>query len=120
MMAGPMVALTIGGMKRPELLADAAVLEMHLAPIAAALGDLANERPEVAAMLDRLMTAGPYTALVSATVPLGIQLAANHGIVKPGTLGTASPADLVASLAPPTPEQAAAWAEAMNGAQSAA
>jgi hypothetical protein len=72
-------------------------------------------------MLDRLMAAGPYTALVSATVPLGIQLAANHGLIQGGTLGTVPPAELIGAMAPPSPEQAAAWeAMARQGTEGAA
>jgi hypothetical protein len=106
MMVGPTVALTIAGMKRPELLADAATLELHLPPIADALGKLAAERPEVAAMLDRLMSAGPYTALLSATVPLVLQLGANHGLLKGGMLGTMPPEALIMEMPRDiTPEQ---------------
>lgn len=110
--AGPMVALTLAGMRAPALLADAAAMEMHLPPIAGALGELAQTRPEVAAMLDRLMVAGPYTALVSATLPLGLQLAANHGLVKPGVFGTVPPEQLIGEIAPPSEQQLAEWAAA--------
>lgn len=47
--------------------------------IARAVSDLAVQHPEVAAVLDRLAVAGPYTALFSAVLPLGIQLLVNHG-----------------------------------------
>lgn len=125
MLQGPMVALTLAGMKRPELLADAAALEIHVPPIAEALGQLAHEKPEVAAMLDRLMAAGPYTALLTALIPLTLQICANHGLIKPGMAGTVPASVLVGALQPPTPEQMAAWAAAADaepggGAQSAA
>lgn len=120
LLRGPLVALTLGGMARPELLADAVAIQTHLPPLAEAVGDLANERPEVAAMLDRLLTAGPYTALVSALVPLALQLATNHGVLRPGILGTQSPEELRATMQPPTPEQVAEWAQAQGQAQSAA
>lgn len=114
MMAGPLIGLTLAGMKRPELLADAAALEAHLPPIADALGKLAADRPEIAAMLDRLMSAGPYTALMSATVPLALQLGANHGLLKGGMFGTVPPEALIMELPQPTPEQLAAMMASME------
>lgn len=50
-------------------------------PIADAIGDLAVERPEIAAALDRIMAVGPYGALIGAVLPLAIQIAHNHNKV---------------------------------------
>lgn len=61
--------------------ADSFALTHHAPPIADALHNLAVERPEVAAALDRLMAVGPYGALIGACVPLMVQLAHNHGLV---------------------------------------
>jgi hypothetical protein len=60
---------------------DGFCVAQHTAPISNALADLAVERPEFAAALDRVMAVGPYGALVGAVFGLGIQLAHNHGIV---------------------------------------
>lgn len=60
---------------------DGFCVAQHTAPISDALADLAVERPEFAAALDRVMAIGPYGALVGAVFGLGIQLAHNHGIV---------------------------------------
>lgn len=114
---GPMVMLTVAGMKSPALLADAVAIEQGLPPIAQAIGDLAQDRPEVAAMLDRLMVAGPYTALISAVLPLALQLATNHGLMAPGTFGTMAPEQLIGTMQPPTPEQLAEWQAAAAAAQ---
>lgn len=50
-------------------------------PIADAVADLAVERPEVAATLDRIMAVGPYGALIGAVLPLVVQIAHNHNKV---------------------------------------
>lgn len=61
--------------------ADAAAVMMHAQPIAEALNELAQERPEVAAMLEKILAVGPYGAVIAATVPLLVQLGHNHGII---------------------------------------
>ncbi|MEU0398358.1 hypothetical protein ABZ208_37570 [Streptomyces sp. NPDC006208] len=53
----------------------------HTPPISKAVADLAIERPEVAAALDKVLSVGPYGALLGATLPLVIQLMHNHGMV---------------------------------------
>lgn len=76
--------------------ADGAAVEMHAPNIAQALHDLAMEQPEVAAVLDRILKVGPYGALLTAVVPLLLQLAANHGAVPAGIMGTVPPDVLLA------------------------
>lgn len=66
--------------------ADAAAITYHAPPIAEALNDLAAERPEVAAVLDKILAAGPYGALIAAVLPLGLQLAHNHGLLGDGAI----------------------------------
>lgn len=61
--------------------ADAAAVTHHAPGIAAALNSVAQERPEVAAVLDRVLAGGPYAALLAATLPLVIQLGHNHGLI---------------------------------------
>lgn len=53
----------------------------HAPPISGAVADLAVERPEVAAALDKVLAVGPYGALIGAVLPLVVQLAHNHGAV---------------------------------------
>jgi len=83
------------------LAADAAALIEGAPAVGAAVGQLAEQRPEVAAALDRMMTVTPFGALIAAVLPLVMQLAANHGVVPavPGLVE--SPQDLAAKLAPP-------------------
>lgn len=72
------------------LVADAKVVDHYAPHIATAVNDLAQERPEVAAVLDRVLKAGPYAALMGAVVPMAMQILANHNILKPGMGGTMS------------------------------
>lgn len=46
--------------------------------IARAVSNLAHEYPQVAAALDKIVQAGPLSELVSATLPLAVQLMVNH------------------------------------------
>jgi hypothetical protein len=61
--------------------ADAAAVSNYAPGIAEALNDLAKDRPEVAAMLERILQVGPYGMLIAAVVPLGVQLATNHDLI---------------------------------------
>lgn len=61
--------------------ADAAAVATYAPGIAEALNDLAKERPEVAAVLEKILQVGPYGALIAAVVPLGVQLAHNHNLI---------------------------------------
>lgn len=70
------------------MVADAKVVSDYAPHIATAVNDLAQERPEVAAVLDRVLKAGPYAALMGAVVPMAMQILANHNILKPGMGGT--------------------------------
>lgn len=79
----PAFGLAMAGQRTGSatLLADSAAVGMHAPAIAQALHDLAVDRPEVAAVLDRLMAVGPYGALITALLPLVVQLGHNHGVV---------------------------------------
>ena len=70
------------------LVADAAVINHYAPKVAEAVNDLAQERPEVAAVLDRVLKAGPYAALMGAIVPMAIQILANHKVIPAGIAGT--------------------------------
>lgn len=60
---------------------DAAALVVYGEPLAQAVDDLANEDARFAAVLDRILAAGPYGALIAAAMGLGGQLAVNHGAI---------------------------------------
>lgn len=60
---------------------DGFCVAQHTPSIATAVADLAVERPEVAAALDRVLAVGPYGALLGAVLPLFFQLGHNHGMI---------------------------------------
>lgn len=93
----PAGVLGIVGMqtKRLDLVADAAAIEQAAPGIASAVSDLANERPEVAAVLDRILKAGPYGALLAAVIPMTVQMLANHKVIPAGVMGSKTPEDLL-------------------------
>jgi hypothetical protein len=96
----PAGALAIAGMQRPVFAADAAAITIHAPNIAEALDQLAQERPEIAAVLDRVLQVGPYGVLIAATVPMVLQILANHAVVPAGVMGTVPPETLVANFMP--------------------
>ncbi len=60
---------------------DGFCVAQHTPPIANAVADLAVDRPEVAAALDKILAVGPYGALIGAVLPLVVQIAHNHNRV---------------------------------------
>jgi hypothetical protein len=78
--------------------ADSAAIMGYTPGIAAAVNDLAQVKPEVAAILDRLMAAGPYGALIAAVSPLILQILCNHGKMPAGLMGTLPPDQLISQV----------------------
>lgn len=87
--------LAIAGDKNPVLLADAVAVTQHAPNISESLNSLAHERPEVAAVLDKVLQVGPYGLVIGAMVPLFAQIMTNHKIAPPGMLGTVPAEDLI-------------------------
>jgi hypothetical protein len=85
------------GDKNVPLLADSVVISQHGPNVAQALDALAQERPEVAAVLDKVLAVGPYGLVLGALAPMVIQIASNHGVKIPGV---PSAQELVSSLEP--------------------
>jgi hypothetical protein len=108
----PAGALAMAGMRRPVFAADAAAITIYSPNIAEALDQLAHERPEVAAVLDRVLQVGPYGVLIAAAAPLVLQLLANHNAVPPGIMGTVPPETLIANF---MPEAGAAMGNGQGG-----
>jgi hypothetical protein len=96
----PAGILSIAGMRKPVFAADAAAITVHGPNIADALDKLAQERPEVAAVLDRVLQVGPYGVLIAAVAPLVLQILANHDALPSGALGTIPPGELVGQFVP--------------------
>lgn len=93
----PTAALFMAGTagKEPNLalIADANAIAVATPKIAVAVSDLANERPEIAAVLDKILKVGPYGALLTAVVPMVAQILTNHKIIPAGVAGTKSAED---------------------------
>lgn len=95
--------LMVAGLKSPALAADAAAIVHHAEDLSNALQETAEQVPGFAAVLERVLQVGPYGALLAAVMPLGMQLAVNHGLLSTEigrALGAADPGDLIASLQP--------------------
>lgn len=62
--------------------ADAGAINMHGAPIAHELATLAESNDGIAKGLDYLLEAGPYAGLITAVMPLALQIMANHKVIR--------------------------------------
>lgn len=60
---------------------DGLLVVQHSGSIAAALDKVAKDDPKVAAALERMLTAGVWSGLIAALLPLGLGIAANHGMI---------------------------------------
>lgn len=60
---------------------DAVAVATHGPNIASAVNTLAQERPEVAAALEKVLKVGPYGALIGAVIPLAVQIMHNHNVI---------------------------------------
>jgi hypothetical protein len=69
-------------------LADAGAVGIHFPGIAGEIARLADADAKVAAIIDPLLKVGPYTALLTAVLPLAMQIAVNHKRIPAGTMGT--------------------------------
>jgi hypothetical protein len=78
--------------------ADEAAIYFASDGIANSLDQWAQTDPRVAAMLDKIVGGAPAATFAISTVFLGVQLAANHKVLKPmKSLGVLPAADLVAA-----------------------
>lgn len=72
--------------------ADAAAVGMHGDNVANEIVGLADKYPAVGKVVDTLIQAGPFAGLLTAVMPLALQIAANHKRI---------PADKVPGVMPP-------------------
>lgn len=83
--------------------ADGVVVIQHSANLAAAINKAADQDPRVKAALEKMLTAGVWSGVAMAVVPVALAIAGNHGAIPP---------QLAAMLSGPQPgmpsEQAAA------------
>lgn len=105
--------------------ADAGAIGKYGPNIAKELATLADKNDGVAKLLDYLTEAGPYAGLITATMPLVIQLMVNHkmlkaehvagaGIVDPAALSAEVRADMARQTAVALRKQQEAEAELRN------
>lgn len=69
---------TVGCLVSP---ADGMVVIQGVPALAAALAKLAEENPAVRANLERMLTAGAWSGVIAAVVPIVVGIMANHGAV---------------------------------------
>jgi hypothetical protein len=63
-------------------LADAGAISQHGESVSTEVARVAEHNEPVGKVLDILSMSGPYAALMAAILPLGVQLAVNHGLIK--------------------------------------
>jgi hypothetical protein len=91
-----MVGKTTGS---DALTLDAATLQLNAGGIAEVMQTAAAESQQISAVLDRLMTAGPWGDAVVLVLGIGTQMLANHKVIPPNpALGVLGPEDLLARL----------------------
>jgi len=99
--------------------ADAAAVGTHFPPVAKELANIADSNETIAKPIDFLIEVGPYGALVSALMPLALQILANHRVIDATRLisqGVVPPEVLEAQM---LAQVATAQAEAMKAQQQA-
>lgn len=81
----------------PSFTADGYVVNANAAPLAVALADVAAVEPQIAKWLDKAPSAKvtAWLGLASVAAGLGLQAAANHKLIKPGSMNTTDPADII-------------------------
>lgn len=81
------LGLSMIGMKK-----DAGALDVHSPGIIPEVVKLADDNEKIAAWIDNANKIGPYGALTMAILPLALQIATNHNMVKAaGTMGVVAP-----------------------------
>lgn len=78
--------------------ADAGAVGLHFPAIAHEVAKLADTDERIAKLVDPILQVGPYAGLLAAVMPLVMQLAANHGRVQAGIMGTVAPDALEAQV----------------------
>jgi hypothetical protein len=97
------------------LLADACVLSTAAPQLAEATAAVAAEHQGVAKVVDRLVQTGPWAALLTACLPVAVQLASNHAPTIKDSVGkmfNASSVEEIISAAGFEADEAAAAAQA--------
>lgn len=107
--------LIAGQMGNSLALADAAAIRVHAPAIADGMQTTAENDERFAAVLERVLAAGPWAAVITPVLGLGLQLGANHGLVPPAMAqmaGALPPEALIEHLAAEQAHVRAAWEQA--------
>lgn len=78
--------------------ADAGAIGIHAPKLADEIAKLADTDERVAAFIDPIIQAGPFSGLITATLIFGLQIGVNHGIMRPGAMGTVPKETLAARV----------------------
>lgn len=78
--------------------ADAATIDEHGENISRECAKVAEDNEQFANLLDKLSTVGPYAGLLTAIMPMAIQIAVNHKRMDPGAMGSVAPEVLTAKV----------------------
>lgn len=100
--------------------ADSQALAIHGPSIATETAELAETQPQVAKVIDLWAAVGPYAGILTATLPLVLQLAVNHGKLPKslsGQFGVTDPAVLEAQADASMARKAAEMLEEQNRAR---
>lgn len=65
------------------LMQDGVTVIEHSADLAAAINKVADQDPRVKAALEKMLTAGVWSGVAMAVVPVALAIAGNHGLVPP-------------------------------------
>lgn len=87
--------LALMAIQRPVYAADLATVMVHGDQLCAEVNALAQQYPEVEAVVERMCAAGPFGGILAAGIAIGVQCAANHGLVPPGFMGSVQPGVMV-------------------------
>lgn len=79
-------------------LADAGTIQMYWPKMSQEIAKLASTVPQIATIADRIRIIGPYAGILSVAVPMALQFAVNHKLVKAGAGGTQSPDSIAAQI----------------------
>jgi len=96
-MAGTCLLVAGKVTRMPSFTADGFVVNANAAPLSVALADVAAVEPQIAKWLDKAPSAKvtAWMGLASVASGVALQAAANHRLIKPGAMGTISPAEII-------------------------
>jgi hypothetical protein len=83
-----------------EWFADAGAIQIHWPNVARETASLADQDERIGKVIDYLVSAGPYAGLLTAVLPFGMQIAANHGRIDADAasgLGGVMPPEMLAA-----------------------